>query len=87
MHNNNKNILKANNIERGQEKTRTMPSLVAIETVSAQETTPGQAFSSSSLIKSILSKPFKVLLGIACLSMELFLSPLLSSKRTEASQP
>jgi len=37
-----------------------MPSLVAIETISAHETTPGQAFSSSSLMKSILLKTLKV---------------------------
>ena len=34
-----------------------MPSLVAIETISTYETTPAQAFSSSSLMKSILLKP------------------------------
>ena len=34
-----------------------MPSIVAIETISTYETTPGQAFSSSSLMKSILLKP------------------------------
>ena len=34
-----------------------MPSLVAIETISTYETIPGQPFSSSSLMKSILLKP------------------------------
>ena len=55
----NKNIFKEreNRKIKDQEQTSIMPSLVAIETISAHETTPGQAFSSSSLMKSILLKP------------------------------
>jgi hypothetical protein len=64
-----------------------MASLVARVSMSAQDTTPGQTFSSTSLIWSILSKPFKDLFGIACFSIAWFLFPLLSSKRTEASHP
>ena len=47
----NKNILKEKEHRKIQEQEQTsiMPSLVAIETTSAHETTPGQAFSSSSL--------------------------------------
>ena len=37
-----------------------MPSPVAIETISAHETTLGQAFSSSSFMKSILLKTLNV---------------------------
>ena len=51
-----------------------MPSLVAIETISAHEITFGQSFSSSSLMESILSKPLKVWLGMTYLSMEVFIT-------------
>lgn len=67
--------------------TSTMESLVETTRISEQDTIPGQESSSSSLMASIKSKPFSVLLGIASFSVDWLLFPLLSSKRTEASQP
>lgn len=64
--------------------TRMTLSLAARTTISAQETTRGQAASSSDLMISITSSPFKSKLGVAAFSLSM---PTAGSSRTEASHP
>lgn len=61
-----------------------MLSLAAKTTASAQETTPGQASSSSNLMISITSKPFNDSLGGDSFSLCI---PSTESSKTEASHP
>ena len=64
--------------------TKATLSLAAKTRMSAQETTPGHASSSSDLIMPITSKPFNVSLGGDSFSESI---PSAASKRTEASHP
>ena len=64
--------------------TRTTTSLAANTRISAQETIPGHAASSSALMESIISKPFRVSLGGESFSER---TPLTASNNTDASHP
>ena len=70
-------------VREGKFTTRTA-SLAANTSRSAQETTPGQTFSSSDLTASITSNPFKDRFGDASFS-EVCASS--ASRRTDASHP
>ncbi|KAH0460453.1 hypothetical protein IEQ34_011116 [Dendrobium chrysotoxum] len=64
--------------------TRTTTSLATKAKISEQETIPGQAFSSFSLMPSMVPNPLKLRFGIASFSAGLLLVPF---NRTEPSHP